>query len=222
VQKFFFSPSAVENLLIHQRGVFARGQTVASEHKGRFIYLADKRRIDHLVVVSGPTAAGKRTFVKRLRAGELPEVAAHIGIDPTAGWSDTLLAERMHEPSEPSRGNLIFHYDFLRPDLHRPKVSVRDAAMDILKTAKKVTFLTIWTPPEMLSRQLEAATAGVSSKRLQNRYELIRKDYADPARVLNHYRDWNEFVNAQSADHSIVCVDGNSTRVLSVADWEHQ
>jgi SAM-dependent methyltransferase len=221
VQKFFFTPTAIENLLLHQRGVFARGSVLPTEHKGRFIYLADKRKVDHLLFVSGPTAAGKRTFVADLRAGKLPDVAARIGIDPEDGWKDVLLAERMHEPSEPQQKRLIFVMDFLRPDVHRPKVNPRDVTLDIIKTAAKVTFVTLWTPPERLSGQLAKAMAGgIQPRRLRKRYETIRQDYADRERVLAYHRAWNELVSSQRADHFIVSTGDAPARVLSVDEWE--
>lgn len=221
VQKFFFTPSAIDNLLMHQRAVFARAAITPSEHKGRFVYLADKRRIEHLLFVCGPTAAGQRTFVQNLRAGTLPEVAARIGIDPTDGWDAVLPAERLCEPSEPEQRRLILVMDFLRPDLHRPKVNPRDVVFDILKAAAKTTFVTLWTPPERLRAQLATASdIPIHSKRLRKRHELLRQDYADPARVRAHYRDWNALVRAHPADHLIVCTDATGTRVMSPGDWE--
>jgi len=80
-QKFFFSPSAMKHLLIDQRGDFAKLDVRPSEFKNRYIAVVWKLQVEHLIVVGGCTAAGKSTICERLMRGELPELAAGIGMD---------------------------------------------------------------------------------------------------------------------------------------------
>ena len=89
-QQFFLSPRGVESLLRDQRGSFAKVTTKPSEHKGRFISLAEKWQVDRMVMIAGPTSSGKSTLIRRLREGDLSKVAETLDIDqPTIGPSPT-------------------------------------------------------------------------------------------------------------------------------------
>lgn len=79
-----------------------------------------------LLVIAGPTAAGKSTFMARLRAGDLPDVAARIGFDPRRSWQlaseDDVLALRRSGASP-----ILCHYDILHvmpPDFARNEAPV--------------------------------------------------------------------------------------------------
>jgi len=225
VQKFFFTPSAVDNLLRFHRNVFARVDTVRSEHKERTITVAYKRRIERLVIVNGPTASGKKTCCRKLVANELPEVAQRVGIVDGADWGPYVHANRLWQPSEPEVDEMILHYDFLRPYLRSAKTNDRDEAMDILHTARHVTFLTIWTPPERLRKQiaegeiLPRTTFGIFWGR--KRHRIIAEDYRDDLRILELYRSWFRFTSthAPNADHVVVCL-GDPVELYTVAEWE--
>src|SRR5690606_30641025 len=92
VQKFFITPAAMENLLIYQRGMFARIEQQPSEHKDRYVTIAHKRRIGHLLVVSGPTSAGKKSLMRALVANQLPELAERLGTPDGSVWGTPLNA----------------------------------------------------------------------------------------------------------------------------------
>ena len=224
-QKFFVTPGAIENLLRYQRHMFARVETLPSEHKGRFLAKALKRRIGHLVIVTGPTSSGKKTLLRKLVGNQIPEVARRAGIEDGAQWGPYQHANKLWQPSEPVRERLLLHYDFLRPHLRSAKVHKRDEALDILRTAQRITFLTIWTPPERLVRQISEGEIARRTKLGiyfgRERHRKIREEYRDPARVLAHYRAWFDYTRGIPADHHVVCLE-DPVRVLSVAEWEQR
>ena len=135
VQKFFITQRAVENLLQYQRHHFARVDSFPSTHKNRYLTIAQKRRIGHLVVVTGPTSAGKKTLCRRLIANDLPEIGSRLGVTFGAEWAPYVHANRLWRPREAAREKMILHYDFLRPYLRSAKVHERDEAMDVVDTA---------------------------------------------------------------------------------------
>lgn len=223
IQKFFITPSALENLLIHHRGMFARLDVTPSEHKDRCITIAHKRRIGHLLVVSGPTSAGKKTLMRKLLANELPELAARLGTPDGSLWGPPLNAEKIAEPSDPVRPRLMLHHDLMRPYLRSAMVHERDEALDILDTAERITFVTVWTPPARLVQQITEAAITPKMKpwswRKPVRHLKIRALYEQPGKVVEHYRRWFDYTATRSADHVVVSLEGG-LRLRSIEEWE--
>jgi 2-polyprenyl-3-methyl-5-hydroxy-6-metoxy-1,4-benzoquinol methylase len=222
VQKFFITPGAIENLLLHHRRGFARVDLFPSEHKDRFIAVAHRRRIDRLVVVAGPTAAGKSTLISRLQREELPELAGSLGIADGADWphADSKSLAGMTQAHLP---RLLFHYDFLRPYLRSAKVHARDEGLDVLDCADSVATLTLWVSPERLREQLQRGE--IAPRSLfgahwgPKRHRRLAREYADPARVRDHYRRWIEHLRRRPGEHWLVSLEGG-VRVVPIAAWE--
>lgn len=224
VQKFFLTRNAIDHLLRFHRNIFARVDFRESEHKDRYIAIAEKRRIGRLVVVNGPTSAGKKTCCRKLVANELPEVAARVGIEDGAEWGPYVHANRLWQPSEPRVDKMILHYDFLRPHLRSAKTNDRDEAMDVVKAAEHVTFLTIWTPPERLRKQIQegeiAPKTWFGHHFGRKRHRIIAEEYRDDARILEHYRTWFRYTATHPhAEHVVVCL-GDPVQLYTVEEWE--
>lgn len=210
VQKFYITPAAIENLLIWQRGQFASLDILPSVHKGRFLAVAHRRRIGHLLVVAGPTACGKKTFERRLLTGGYPEIAHHLGTPDTTVWGEPVPAMRLTEPGPAVRDYMLLHYDTMRPFTGSAHVFARDAALDVLETAERVSVLTLWTPPEHLAARLAASEAGAA--RISRRHRRIAAIYDRPQAVFEHYRQWLAFVRPRA--DTVMVVETESGRML--------
>ncbi len=224
IQRFYLSESAIRNLLITHRGVFARLEVKKSPHKDRFIVLAHRRRIDHLLVVAGPTSAGKKTIEQLLAANKLPEFAKIVNVPDTSVWSTVLTANHIDDPDIPYRSHLLFHYDILRPFLRSTRTYERDEALEIIDCAKRVTFLTVLTPPARLREQI---TVGEIEKRStffrkpSQRHLRIRDLYADPVKVQRAYETWRTFVGKRNFEHWMIeAQPDGSHRLFPAADWK--
>ena len=224
VQKFFITQKAVDNLLRFHRGMFAKLDTLPTPHKDRYITVAHKRRINRLVVVTGPTSAGKKTLCNRQIANDLPDLNARVGIEDGAEWGPRVHANRIWQPLEPAMDKMILHYDFLRPHLRSAKVHKRDEAMDVIGTARDVTFVTIWTPPPRLRAQIRSGEIDPKTKFGfffgRNRHKRIAEEYEDDARIIEHYRNWFRYAAThRRAKHVVVCLDEPVT-MYGVDEWE--
>ena len=95
--------------------------------------------------------------------------------------------------------------------------------MDVLGCAEHVTFLTIWTPPERLRRQIFEGEIQPKTKFGmffgRKRHKLIAEEYEDDARILEHYRNWFRYTATHDAEHVVVCLD-EPVKMYTVEAWE--
>jgi SAM-dependent methyltransferase len=223
-QKFFITPGAIKSLLMSHRKSFASMDLLPSEHKDRFIAVARRRQIGRLIVVAGPSSAGKSTLIQRLLAGELPELAGALGMKDNAAWK-TVTSGSLAHLNTPRTGNLLFHYDFIRALSKSSKTYERDEAFDILECAEEVTFLTLWTPPEVLRQQLEQSEILPHMKkgvfRGNQRHLRLRAQYEDRQAVIRFYRDWIEFCRTKPGRHLVVQL-ARDVKCYQPEEWERE
>ena len=221
-QRFFVQPAAMENLLRYQRNMFAAINSQTTEHKGRYITIAAKRRIDDLVVVAGPTASGKSRLIERMKAGQGPELCGQLGIEDPGLWP-AINAISLVSPQTPHMERLLFHYDTMRPVMRSAHVHERDEALDILGCAKRVRVVTIWNPPETLLEQLEVADIRRKTKRGvyrgNKRKAKIHALYKVPRNIVEHYRTWFRFCRGRGLE-PLVVLPHDGMRCISVNEWE--
>jgi 2-polyprenyl-3-methyl-5-hydroxy-6-metoxy-1,4-benzoquinol methylase len=194
-QKFFLTRSAVERLLVHQRNAFARVDFIDSGFKGRFLVVAKKRRVDNLIVVAGPTSSGKSTMIDELRAGHHSELARRLGIESLEGLP-FLGASKLARDETVHYSRLIYHYDFLRPFGRSAKTHDRDEALDLLNSAKRISFVTLNTPPEQLRAQLQKGELSVSKP--STRHKRIAKLYEREETIRSLYREWFDYIDSRA------------------------
>ncbi|MFP3855446.1 MAG: class I SAM-dependent methyltransferase, partial [Anaerolineales bacterium] len=203
---FFFSRVALERLLVHQKSLFWKVKTVNSPFKGRFICIADKLRIDDLLIVAGPSASGKSRFIRNLAQGGQPEVD-RIMENCDAPWVEGRPNHigdlpRAHLPK------LAYHYDFMRPFLRGPFNFERDRATDVFSVAEAVTSVTLVTEAKELAdrwdrREIRAKThfgMYLGPKRAKK----IARTFGDKASVAALYDRWVEFISRQPGDHYLL------------------
>jgi hypothetical protein len=202
-------------------------------------------RIDHLVVVAGPTASGKSTLISELCKKRFPEIENRLGIENLAEWP-RVSAISIDQLIEPALEGLILHYDFLYDG---------DEALGLLDGVHQVSFITLWTPPERLRSQL--ITGKLRRRGTGNLFELVKsnvfqllpltlilrmskiplwllprsllrfhlnalKIYSQPPHVAHIYRRWLRFCNKQIAktkSHIILELD-DELRSYSLEEWK--
>jgi hypothetical protein len=210
----------MRNLLTHHRRFFHRVEIGASTDGARRMAIADKYRIDHLVVVSAPVSGGKSTFCNKLLSGELDQIYAELGIAEADRPRDVFLPRARGSSLPADRKTVLFHYNFLNPYVSSARIHEHDENLDILRTARHITFLTLWASPQRLVRQItKSEIEGGMFHRPAKRHLMLREEYRDSAKVLAHYDDWIGFVERQGGRHFIVEQEGESPRLLSVEKW---
>ena len=220
LKRFFITPGGVRNILVHHRRVYAHVDIENSDHKNRFIAIAHRRKIDHLVVMAGPVGIGLDKACKTLAEGGFEAATNKLGsagageklvvLDPTPGGAvrDTDIATG------------VLGYDIMRPFMRTGNVFGRDDILDILSCAKKITFITLWTDPEKLRRQLhDSGFAYGTFKRPNKREKRIYASYENPSEIIGHYDRWFEYLKTRSDDQFVLDVSGKEPRALVQKTW---
>lgn len=220
-QKFLITPSAIENIFMHQRGTFARVDHEPSEFHNRTILIIHKRKIEKLVVIAGPLVKELSAFANKLKGHELTELKKRMGIDDENPWM-TLASNQPSNLAEPHLKRLIYLYDFMRPFLRSAKTHKRDHALEILNTANHTTVITLGHSPIVLQ---EAWTRDQIEKKRKfgvfwgkKRDLLLQKEFKESAKILAFYESWFEFIRTKTENHTIVCLE-NGLRFYSDEEW---
>ncbi len=216
IKQFYLTISAIENLLRFRRGCFASVTVKPSDFKNRFLVIAEKRQIGHLVVVGGPAGSGAQSFIDTLTKTPDRKYSTLLGTDVKG--ATVMEAANYHVPQTPHLDRLVLNYDLMRPTVSGAMTYDHDPALDAIETASKVTFLTLWVPPAVLKEGAAksiAASLGRAKKRLARAYAHV----ADEAQLVSMYRNWIDYT-ASKGDHWIVSMEGNEPKLFSPQVWQ--
>ena len=104
-------------------------------------------QIDRLVIIAGPTCAGKSTLIKKILKGD-PSFSEKLRLDNPSSWNYSD-ASQLHKVQEPSIDRMILHYDILYR-LRKYKKYENDKVLDIFKKSKNIIIGTLWANNEIL------------------------------------------------------------------------
>jgi hypothetical protein len=189
--------------------------------KDRYIAVAYKRQIGKLLMIAGPTSAGKSTLVEKLKHGKYQEVINKLQLSENdlSNWTYSA-PSNLEKLCVQKTERLIYHYDFLLPHKHQLGGFYKDCYLDILTTATQKTILTIWTPPTRLKNQL--IENEIKNRKKPNKANLkILKEYEDPVKILSFYSDWIKFLRSLNVEHHIVELS-EGVRFYSPQEWEEK
>jgi SAM-dependent methyltransferase len=220
-EMFFFSPSSLERILRNQYGCFQKIETIDKGHKGRFIIVADKLKVDRLVAICGPSGAGKTTLIDSLRKNRNLRIGAQLGLGDLKDWVLTIPNNLSKLPS-PIIDNLLFDYDIMRPYMRGPFEFRRDKSLEIFQVAHDVKTVTLWCEGPQLSRRIEVREK-IPTRRLirrqgDKRRAKIAEDYKDAAKVRTFYEKWFNYLQGQPGEHFVTDLDAGG-ELIPLSDW---
>jgi 2-polyprenyl-3-methyl-5-hydroxy-6-metoxy-1,4-benzoquinol methylase len=214
--KFFFSARSLRDIFLRHRSDFASLAFI--NESGKLFARVEKRRIGHLIVVSGPVAAGKSTFIERLFSGKLPDVAAQLGLKP--GERPPVLGTSSNAPkTEAELPVAISHYGFLRPYMRPAMTCSRDEALDVIDAAERVTVVTLRVDPDALVEritkgEIDAAPGGKASQR----HLQLREEYRNPQRLAAHYDRWAKYVAGRGLRHFLAVEKAGEIKLVEAGE----
>jgi 2-polyprenyl-3-methyl-5-hydroxy-6-metoxy-1,4-benzoquinol methylase len=217
--KFFFTRPGIVNLLRFQHNHFAEVRIVDSGFRDRFIVIARRRRIGHLVIVAGPTSAGKATLIEAMMRGRASELVDSLGVESLEGWR-VADANAISDVAEADLEGLILNYDFLLPYIRGNRSYHDDQVFHLMETARKVSFITLWTPAERLARQLSDEGRKTRPVKVQSQLVEICRH---PSTLLEFYDRWMKFckTTAGKIDRHVVVEFYRDLKLHSPEQWEN-
>ena len=215
LKKYFMTKSAVRNILLHHRHAFGSVNIVRSEHKGRFIAIAERQNISELLVVAGPPGVGKAEFLRALVERRLDaDVAEALG--PSLG--DGPIAT-LKETGRAKIDRAVLPYDIFRTYLRSGGVYQRDEELAPLNNAARVTIVTLVANPMELGRRFESSQGRYPRWLMPKRARKIMAGFSQPRRIVDQYKSWLEFVAARQYRHVVVDVSGRKFTVNAPDRW---
>ena len=217
LKKYFMTKSAVRNILLHHRHAFGSVNIVRSEHKGRFIAVAERQNITELLVVAGPPGVGKTAFLRALVEGRLDaDVAKAMGRSSGNGPVTSLKAA---SPGRARIDSAVLPYDIFRTYLRSGGVYQRDEELAPLNNAARVTVVTLVASPMELRSRFECSQGRYARWLMAKRARKIMESFNQPRRIVDQYKSWLEFVEARQYRHVVVDVSGQRFTVNAPDRW---
>ena len=203
---FVFTRKAMRIIFNKHHSVFEPLKLTRSPFKGRVIAEATRRQIDHLVVVAGPTAAGKATLIGKLQTD--PKLRSALSLETNSipvcnAGGKVLPAGKLKEA--------FFHYDILRPYRRSLRSIGRDISTQLLTVPNRLTVVTLMTETETMQDRM--VREGFTDKR-GARHLAIHESYNDPEFLRRWYYEWFGSL-APTAEHRVVTTDAEGAYSLS-------
>jgi 2-polyprenyl-3-methyl-5-hydroxy-6-metoxy-1,4-benzoquinol methylase len=216
VKQFYITPAAIENLIRFRRGCFASVEIAPSPFKERFLVIAHKRQIQKLMIIGYPGLKLTGPIVKAIHGRAHQSAADFLG--DIAGAA-TLNADDYHVPRQAQDDKLIFDYNIMRPEISGAIAFEHDPALEVIGTAERRRAVTVWLPPEEMSKAVRAEMATASGKSRKQLSSLL--DLAESNKqLIRHYRMWLEFLAKAKVENRLLLVEESGTKLLTPEEWE--
>lgn len=212
-QTFFMTAAAVRRLLLKHRFDFARAEKIADGHKGRFIIVAKRRRIDRLVIVAGLPASGKSTFIDYLSGPSGADLSRQIGADPDLVWAQWLFGKLLRSEHQ-DLGNVILHYNISKHLIDGDLYHHSRALSDLINVSREVAVVTVNCPrTELLERfranRMNNTRKSLTSRRHRKKIDQLKAVYERPESLKALYDDWFGFLDKRNIRHVTVAAQGS-------------
>lgn len=111
-------------------------------------------KIGHLLIVAGPTAAGKSTLLDHLATVDPLVIRERLGVENLRDWP-RIGANRLVKAKELRESRVILHFDFLwAPENYRASATLGNRLPALTGGAGEISLVTLWTSAGRLERQL--------------------------------------------------------------------
>jgi len=225
-RSFFITENAIATMLNKHRRDFAKIEIahVDDGKKGRFLVIARKRRIGHLIILGGTNAVGKSHLLRSFDQGENSDIADAIGLDLSGEWQLQNYQD-LPEVEEAVMPCMVMQFNICKylvdGDLHRYERGL----LDLIHSAERVTIATMVHPADKLRERYAKRLPSTwlekwrCSKRRRKVHRTFMKLYDDPERLAGYYRDWFNFVRSNASENYVILQEGGY-KVVTLDDWE--
>ena len=194
-QTYFFTRSAMKTILGEHRRIFRTVNIIDSEFKDRFIAVAEKIRINRMVLICGLTSSGKSTFRDSFVNGEFSGKIKPVEMNGTVLTGANRISKKPLDSIFPAArcDRVVYHYDISRKETLSTYSYDRDVATDVMALAEELDIVLIAPTLESLQKQLAASELSGSRFRTSKKHLRLQELYNDPVWVESMYRDFIDF-----------------------------
>jgi len=112
--------------------------------------------VNQLIIIGGPSCAGKSTLIDKIRDGTFPDLSENIGITFPSSWSYAKANDFM-ELHEQVIERLVIHFDFYRQYQQKNEFNYLP---ELVNNSNSVIILTLDVSPEILIKRVESRIYG--------------------------------------------------------------
>ncbi len=179
---------------------------------------------NRLIIVGGPSAAGKSTLITMIQQSRLPTLCDQLGVDP---YTPPLCIEarKLPEIRLSSVEQLIIHYDFIRQSLPEGEYAYLSR---LINASNCVVVLTLCTSPDMFTQRISSRikNAWISLLLKPKPYTakmllLLRKRvklFRNPPDILALYDDWSAYIDKCGVSNHLI-LDSSNTNITTAKPY---
>jgi predicted kinase len=203
--------------------------------------------VNKSIIISGPTGSGKSTLIGKLKENAIPLISEQLGLENTSSWVYIMNEFKIPNLLESHVDKLLFHYDFLQP-LARKQIQnyEEDECLGVLFNSDKITFVTLWTQPEILLERIKLKRKQILNENLnpqgcikflksKNKAQILSKlltryillgptkieDLYNSPFVYDTYEKWFDFCSSlNGSENWIVDNSGAKLKLLAQSKWQ--
>lgn len=108
--------------------------------------------VNQLIIIGGPSCAGKTTLIKKIRKGTLPDLCEQIGITTPSLWRYAS-AKDLIESRESLIERVVVHYDIYARYSQKKEFNYLS---ELVNNSDSVIILTLYVPPEIFVKRISS------------------------------------------------------------------
>lgn len=188
-KSFLFTNKSLSVLFNRHSKAFEPLQFYKPSSKARWIVEARRRKIGHLLVVSGVRGAGQQEFINRLLSSQ--QLRERFGLNNVS--APVITADRIDELPTGPIDTVIYNYDLLRPFMTSLYSHSRDPSLSLLSCADQITTITLVNKPATLKERMsnEPKPSLTRSKEIK-RESVLQEQYMNGSFLTSWYNAWLE------------------------------
>lgn len=109
-------------------------------------------KINQLLIIAGPSYAGKTTLFKKMQQGDCPRLCEQLGMANPLSWR-RVACRKLAKIREPIIERLVVHYDIYA---HYSQKNGFEILPELMTNADSVIVLTLYIPPKILIQRLNS------------------------------------------------------------------
>ena len=188
---------------------------------------------ERLIIVAGPTCAGKTSIIDGLQGGKFTSLPEALNIKSPTRWKNFAAAD-LERYRGPGIDRLILHYDIVYR-LRSITNFEEDNALDMIETSNEIKIITLWATPEILIPRLKARQVRVireslisinlfkmygALQRWRNISRLLYNLHYKPDYLITVYNKWFDYCGKYEVEsHWLINCSENKPILLPLSHW---